>query len=144
MKRAFDVGTKVINITVDINNIPESLPESKRHKSGGNSFNDNAFTAFRNHRTPTATKEIQPYLTPPVEKSYKEEDESKGKTGSNNEDVAKLVEPVVVSLHRRPSKLVSLIKQQQKHHKLIVDRTNNSQLFSCSACTTVYQQWKLT
>ena len=108
MERAFDVGTKVINITVDINNIPESLPESKRHKTTGNSFNENAFTAFRNHLTPTATKEVQPYLSPLVEKSYKQEDESKGKTGLNNKDVAKLVEPVVVSLHRRPNKLVSL------------------------------------
>ena len=120
MERHFDVGTKVINITVDINNIPESLPESKRHKTAGNSFNENAFTAFRNHRPPstfpTATKEIQPHVSPPVEKSYKEEDDWKGKTGLNNKDVAKLVEPVVVSLHRRPSKLVSLQQHQQEYY----------------------------
>ena len=50
MERDFDVGSKVINITVDINNIPESLPDSKRHRSSKEASIVNAFTAFRNHQ----------------------------------------------------------------------------------------------
>ena len=50
MERDFDVGSKVINITVDINNIPESLPDSKRHRSSKEASIGNAFTAFRNHQ----------------------------------------------------------------------------------------------
>ena len=52
MERDFDVGSKVINITVDINNIPERLPDSKIHRSSKEVSIGNAFTAFRSHQNP--------------------------------------------------------------------------------------------
>ena len=73
MDRDFDVGSKVINITVDINNIPESVPDSKRHRNSKDTFIGNVFTAFRNHQNPrrfqTPAKKFQSHVSTSLNRS---------------------------------------------------------------------------
>ena len=69
--RDIDVGPNVINITVDINNIPES----KRQRNSKEAFIGNIFTAFRNHQNPrrfhTPAKKFQSHVSLNKGKNYK-------------------------------------------------------------------------
>lgn len=137
VERDFDVEAKVINITVDINNIPDS----KRNSNSKETFIGNPFTAFRNHQNPrrfqTAPKKFQSHISTsqnyktghskyktnqaPTEEGVSESWQrvaqkfsSKLESGAREDGAgaeeligAKLVAPIVLKLHQKPNKLVS-------------------------------------
>ena len=143
VERDFEVESKVINITVDINNIPDSKPKTKKASIG------NTFTAFRNHQNPwrfqTPPKKFQPRVSTSqnsykgnkihTNKAPKEDGASKpwqraaqnfwskpeggpSKAGGAGEEVAgaKLVAPIVLKIHQKPNKLVSVLQDTNFNH----------------------------
>ena len=142
VERDFDVEAKVINITVDINNIPDS----KRHRNSKEALFANPFTAFRNHQNPrrfqTAAKKFQSHVSTsqnyetvpnkykskerktnqaPAEESVSQSwqrvaqnfwsklEGGTSEAGAGEVIGAKLVAPIVLKLHQKPNKLVSVL-----------------------------------
>ena len=127
----------MINITVDINNIPARKPNLKKASIG------NAFTAFRNHQNPrrfqTPPKKFQPHVsTSQNENTYKSTKQapsqadgtskswqkvaqkfwskSEGVPIENGASGAKLVAPIVLKLQQKPNKLVSFHHHTSFNH----------------------------
>ena len=130
------MDAKVINITVDINNIPANKPNLKKASIG------NAFTAFRNHQSPrrfqTPPKKFQPHVSRSQNQNTDKRNTNQAPSqadgtskswqkvaqkfwskseGAPSENGAKLVAPIVLKLQQKPNKLVSF------HHHTITTAT---------------------